>query len=141
MNILVRLVNISDAKNLYLLNKEFNGDHIATEEDITVSLLNTKEIVMAALYNEDMLGFICGNISRSMCHKTAHGEIGELFVSERYRKLGIGRKLIEAMELYFKQNDISIVTLYTSNNNLIAQQFYKRCGYNEKQRIEYRRNI
>lgn len=134
----IRLAAPSDAKALCLLNKEFNGENNTPEEtELALYLENAPETILVAVYRENLAGFITGNIARSLCWRTAHGEICELFVSGLCRRRGIGQMLIEAMEHFFKENGISVVTLYTSQTNLSAQAFYEQCGYLAKQRIEY----
>jgi ribosomal protein S18 acetylase RimI-like enzyme len=141
MGLTVRIAEVSDAAGLYLLNREWNGE-AAADEDRIKKLLNEKsEIVMIALSDDKSAGFVCGKIVSSICHKTPPGEVSELFVSEKYRRRGTGRGLIEAMEKYFKENGISVVTINTSASNLSAQQFYKSCGYFDKQRLEFRKGI
>lgn len=142
MQIHIRKATAEDSKQLLILNEEFNGMGVTTEVLIVDSLINNKtEIVFIATINEHAVGFICGQICRSICHRTLHGEIGELFVSEEYRKNGIGRKLMSAMEQEFKENNALVVTLQTSVQNKVAQLFYERCGYIGKQKLIYRKNI
>jgi len=142
MEIIIRKATASDAKALFELNKEFNGVNATTEELIIDSLNNNHhEIVFIAFINEQAVGFICGQICRSMCYRTVHGEVGELFVSERYRQMGIAKKLMNLMEEEFKINNALIVTLQTSVQNKTAQLFYEHCGYSGKQKYIYRKNI
>lgn len=129
----------SDINALYNLNKAFNGD-CTTEELITDSLQNNKqEIVLIAYADDNPAGFICGKICRSMCYNTLHGEVGELYVHEEYRRQGIAKKLIERIEAEFKQNNICIVDIATSIGNHTAQAFYSSCGYTGKTRLIYRK--
>ena len=136
----IRLAEVSDASQLWRLNREFNGaDNTSSESEIAESLSVSPEIVMVAEQDGALVGFLCAHISRSMCYQTARGEIRELFVSPMYRKLGVGRGLLEEAERYFWEKRISVVTLYTSVSNAGAQTFYERCGYQKKSRIEYRK--
>lgn len=126
---------------LYILNKAFNGD-CTTEDLILDSLLNNKqEIVLIAYSNDNPTGFICGQICRSMCYKTIHGSVGELFVHEDYRKQGIAKKLIEQIEAEFKKININIVDIATSVENHTAQAFYSSCGYSCRTKLIYRKTI
>lgn len=138
----IRSAKTSDAKQLWMLNQAFNGaDNTSSESEIAESLAASPEIVMVAEQDGKLTGFLCADVSRSMCYRTAHGEIGELFVSPPYRKLGVGRRLIETAERYFRERQISVVTLYTSTANTGAQAFYEKCGYQKKGRIEYRKGV
>lgn len=141
MELYIKNADTSDVGALYTLNKAFNGD-CTTEELIADSLLNNNhEIVLIAYVDEKPAGFLCGQICRSMCYKTLHGEIGELFVLEKYRRRGIAKMLIEHIETKFSNYNIYIVDIATSVKNHIAQSFYSSCGYEGKTKLVYRKNI
>lgn len=141
MSIQVKQAKISDSAILHSLNREFNGE-CTTEELIIDSLQNNnKEIVLIAYVNDSPAGFLCGEICRSMCYKTLHGSVGELFVREEYRKQGVATKLIQHIEDEFRQMGIIIVDIATSVENHTAQAFYSSCGYNGKTKMIFRKNI
>jgi ribosomal protein S18 acetylase RimI-like enzyme len=139
MDITVRTASERDASALSELNREWNGDYAPDEQQTALLLHSNNEIVMLATLGGEAIGFLCGRIVGSICHKSLHGEIAELFVSERYRKQGAARALINSMEGYFKNRGITIVTLSTSASNLSAQACYKNCGYAGNPRFEYRK--
>lgn len=141
MDIRINRAELSDINALHNLNKAFNGD-CTTEELIKESLLNNKqEIVLIAYADDNPAGFLCGQICHSMCYKTLHGEVGELFVHEEYRRQGIAKKLIEQIEAEFIKINILIVDIATSVENLTAQAFYSNCGYIGKTKLIYRKRI
>ena len=141
MNTVVRRANTSDISDLLELNDQFNGPG-CTRESIRQSLETyTQEIVFVAIVAERVVGFICGEKQGSFCASTFHGEITELFVAERFRRNGVARLLMQAMEDEFQSHDIHVVTLATSQTNVNAQAFYHHCGYTGKLRYEYRKDI
>ncbi|WP_026893380.1 hypothetical protein [Lacrimispora aerotolerans] len=78
----IKRAELSNINALYNLNKAFNGDY-TTEELVKDSLLNNKQEIVLIAYTDDTLaGFLCGLIRHSMCYKTLHGEVSELFVHE-----------------------------------------------------------
>jgi len=132
---------VSDVAALHRLNTAFNGD-CTTEELIIDSLqYNKSEIVLIAYANSNPAGFLCGEICRSMCYKTLHGTVGELFVEEKYRRQVIAAKLIQEIENIFRKMDIFIVDIATSVENHTAQAFYSSCGYTGKTKMIYRKKI
>ena len=142
MRLIIRKATINEASDFWQLNKEFHGENAATIVSIKDSLThNNKEIVMIAYYNGKPAGFVCGEISKSVCYMSDHGSIGELFVSGEYRRKGIGRLLIRSIEDIFKETGIKIVTLGTNVKNITAQKFYEECRYLKKDRIEYRKYL
>ncbi|MCL2546622.1 MAG: GNAT family N-acetyltransferase [Oscillospiraceae bacterium] len=141
MDIRIKKAELSDAPALYRLNAVFNGN-CTTEELIIDSLQNnTREIVMIAYANGAPAGFICGEICRSMCYKTPHGSVGELFVDDEYRRQGIAAKLINEIETEFKKMGVIIADIATSVDNRSAQALYKVCGYIGKTKMIFRKNI
>ena len=141
MDIQIRKANLSDAPALYRLNSAFNGS-CTTEELIIDSLQNNKhEIVLIAFVNGAPAGFLCGEICRSMCYKTPHGSISELFVENEYRRQGIAAKLIHEIETEFREMGVIVVDINTSADNHSAQTLYKSCGYIGKTKMVFRKNI
>ena len=141
MDIRIKKAELSDAEALYNLNRAFNGD-CTTMELISISLCNNEnEIVLIAYVDDNPAGFLCGEICHSMCYETLHGEVGELFVHEEYRKQGVAKRLISQIENEFKKVGICTVDIATSVENLSAQVFYAGCGYTGKTKFIYRKNI
>jgi ribosomal protein S18 acetylase RimI-like enzyme len=142
MRIEVRKAGIQDAPALYQLNREFNGEDVSTVGEIADSLqTNMSEIVMIVLAAGRPAGFVCGHLARSMCYRAPHGEIGELYVREQYRRSGVGKALMQAMEQSFARSGAQVVTLETSINNEGAQHFYEACGYAGKMKWTYRKKL
>lgn len=139
MDISVRTASERDASALSELNREWNGDYAPDEQQTALLLHNNSEIVMLATLGGEAIGFICGRIVGSICHKSLHGEITELFVSKKFRQRGAARALITSMEDYFIENSVKVVTLSTAAANTTAQSCYQSCGYLGKPRIEYRK--
>ena len=143
MNIIIRKATIQDSYSLFAMNEEFNGVGCTTKDHINESLSNNPEIVMIAYADKEVAGFICGNIRQSMCYRTKQGIVAELFINKEYRRSGVGKQLITSIENEFIKNDISIIKLDTSVENISAQKFYESCGYSGKKECEfvYRKNI
>lgn len=73
--------------------------------------------------NEDnkVVGVIKGHSAYNEVH------IGDLIVLEQYRGKRIGTKLLEAVEKYFENKGIEIITL--STYEFQASEFYKKYGF------------
>lgn len=142
MTIVIRRADDGDAEGLFQLNELFNGKDSTSIEELQKSLCyNKQEIVFVALSEEIPVGFICGQIFKSMCYDTYYGEISELFVLERYRRKGIARQLIEKMEAEFKKNNIFSFQLFTGEDNITAQTLYLSCGFTRSEEWMYRKRI
>ena len=68
---MVRIANVNDAEQLYILNVEFNGENEANIESIKESLLNNKQEVVIVASEEDMLvGFVCVQLKKHFAMMT-----------------------------------------------------------------------
>ena len=91
--------------------------------------------VFVAENQNEIVGFIAGGIVQyDEVDKTCYacplkGEIFELVVSEKHRRLGVGQKLIEEMECYFKSKGCECVELDVFAYNETALKFYNKNGY------------
>lgn len=140
MEIIIRKARPMDAPLLHQMNEAFNGQGTHTEEGIRSSLSgNRQEIVLVALDGEAAAGFICGQIVKSMCYGVYYGEITELFVEGSYRRQGVGRRLMAAMEEEFTGEGVRAFQLFTGGENTNAQRFYAGCGYQRTEEVMYRK--
>lgn len=60
------------------------------------------------------------------------GRIIELFLDERFRGQGIGTRLIEKMEEYFRQNGCDVSRVEVFEPNIKAHNFYRKLGYQDR---------
>ena len=62
---------------------------------------------------------------------SGEGELERIAVAPDQRRLGIGRKLMEAMEDFATQNQVKAVTLEVRSQNTAALNLYKSYGFEE----------
>ena len=58
-------------------------------------------------------------------------EVGGIVVDSRYRRIGVGRSLMEAAEQWARQNGLATLRLRSNLQRDDAQAFYRRLGYAE----------
>jgi len=137
-----RLANVIDALELHKLNVLFNGIECNEIEIIKKTLENNnQEIIFVAEDNKRLVGFCCGQLSKSICYKSIHAEITELYVLEEYRKKGIAKNLIKSIEKEFISKGAGNVHILTNRENVIAQNIYKFYQYKETNTIELKKDI
>lgn len=68
----------------------------------------------------------------------AIGSITHVFVDEKARKMGIGRKLTEGLENWFRMKKVHSIELQVITGNPVAQEFWKALGY-EEELLQYRK--
>ena len=140
MDIAVRLAVPSDANGLKRLNDMFNGQDANTYEGVLAGLTREDaETVFVARAGDDMVGFLCAQMLKSICYSVFYVEITELFVEEAFRGEGIGRALMHAAEIHFREMGIHDFQLFTGRDNFSAQQFYERMGYRRESDYLYRK--
>jgi ribosomal protein S18 acetylase RimI-like enzyme len=66
------------------------------------------------------------------CKPHRMGRIKELFLNEKYRGNGTGKKLMDAMQSYFKENHCFKVNVEVFSPNANSLSFYKKYGFNER---------
>ena len=127
----IRLANKNDAEKIFGLNEEFNGVGLNTIDHIKELLeVNKREIVCVVEVNDEIAGFCCAQIIKSICYISMHAELTELFVKESFRRKGLAKKLIEYIEdICYKVYGIKEFQLLTGNDNIPAKQLYISLGY------------
>lgn len=63
------------------------------------------------------------------------GMITELYVEARWRRFGIGRRLIDLARSFCHKSGIDTLELQVSRNNRKARAFYKSLGFREFDRV------
>ena len=102
---------------------------------------NTPNILVAKI-EEDIVGFVTFEKAEADYFDTKikeYGEVIELFVLEKFRKKGIGKKLLTAAEEYFVKIGLNYVELQLSVFNSNAIDFYKYMGYASKQALYFKK--
>jgi ribosomal protein S18 acetylase RimI-like enzyme len=139
----VRLAQLSDAPELKKLNDLFNGEDSNTVEAIKKSLgENSQEIVCVACENngkaEKLIGFCCGQIINSMCYSISYGDITEFFVMDKYQQQGVGKQLVEFIEIEFSKRGVNHLHHYIGRNNTAMQELYHSMGYLDSTKNSYK---
>ena len=142
MDITVRKAQVQDIPGILKMNEEFN-EVSSTVEAMKASLENNKnELVFVAVHNEAAVGFVCGQMYKSICYpESVQGEITELFVCENYRRSGAATKLVQHIEIEFAKNNVSEVILKTGIDNEKARRFYENCRYEDYEEVVYVKEI
>lgn len=94
-------------------------------------------LILVAVVDKKIIGFIAGTIKKPDFKDIEglpekKGRIIELFITESYRREGIGKKLYEAMKKYFISKKCKAINIEVFAPNKIARRFYKDLGYIER---------
>jgi len=128
---IIHEATIEDYKGIYRLNKDgFGYDYPIekTKDKLKIILgLPTDKIFIAEVDGEKV-GYI--HLSSYECtYSDSLKNILALVVDESYRKMGIGRKLIETAEEWAKGLGAKGIRLVSGYNRTTAHQFYLSYGY------------
>ncbi len=129
----VRIATVSDAEQLEVLNREFNGEGLADVESIRASLeSNAQEIVVVAEEEGELAGFLCLQLKRSFCYSQLEAEIREVYVRPKFRKRGLAGAMVSFAEHCCRKkgtgNELEILT---GGANSVAHTVYERLGYRD----------
>ncbi len=88
---------------------------------------------------EEIVGFIAGvvievgdSLDEIDCKAHLMGRVIELFINEKYRNQGLGKKLMEEMIDYFKVKGCYKVNIEVFGPNQNAYHFYKKLGFQDR---------
>lgn len=101
---------------------------------ITESLSQHKQRTLVLIAEDEQgerLGF--ATVSHS-AHFTGQGQanIGELATSESAESRGVGTALVEACELWAREQGYSLISLSTGAGNVRALSFYHKLGFQDE---------
>jgi len=89
-------------------------------------LMPPSGLVLLAHMREKPVG--CGALK---IHENAVGEIKRMWVAPSVRGLGLGRRLLESLELRAREAGVAVLHLETNRSLIEAIQMYRDCGYQE----------
>ena len=69
------------------------------------------------------------------------GLITDLFVEEAYRGAGLGRRALDVVDDFCRDRGIRMVELQVEQDNVVAQEFYRRIGFKPLTRIVMTRDV
>lgn len=137
--IVVRKVEVRDINGIAPLCSQLG--YPCTSEEINVrinELMNDDEHVIFVAVNpeEKIVGWIHSYIYK-LFYAVKAAEIGGLVVDESVRRLGVGRKLMKAVEGWAGLMECVVVGLRSNSKRVEAHKFYQDIGY-ENVKEQYR---
>ena len=78
-----------------------------------------------------IVGYLLGSVTEIPYYDFKIAELCNMCVDKSFRKSGIGTKLFEAFEKYYKKLGITHFIVTASFKNESAKRFYKKIGFEE----------
>lgn len=95
-------------------------------------------VIFLVYDDKKIVGCIVGIIEKQSeknlleCVPTRAGRIVELFVSSKYRSLGIGKKLMTKMEVYMRKKKCDAIRVEVFEPNKAAHNFYRKFDFQDR---------
>lgn len=146
----VRNLLVELEEHLITIDKD-NLDHLHPKYKEKMAIIDLKEVknnegkCYLAVENNIVVGLIMGYVRKYekydyldyKCPRS--GEISELIVSKNARSKGIGKKLMEKMENYFKKINCEYIFIDVFAYNENAIKFYDTLGYHTRGLIDIKK--
>lgn len=87
------------------------------------AVLNNGGMIWFALINNTAVGTV------TMIKSNDSYEVAKLAVTEKYKKLGIGERLMKIAIEFARENGTKKIYLFTNHNLIPAINLYKKCGF------------
>lgn len=140
----VRKATLNDAEFLYELNKnDYGYDYPLDETKIRLQkvLNRNSDIIFVAEDNDIVVGYIHA-CDYDVFYAPHYKNIMGFVVRKDYRKQGIGRKLLDAIEAWAKETGAVGVRLNSNSKRIDAHKVYEHCGYvSEKTQLNFKKNL
>jgi ribosomal protein S18 acetylase RimI-like enzyme len=97
-----------------------------------------KSLVMVAIDGNKMAGYSHAEVQDIPNRPRQIGYIHHLFVTEAYRRRGIGERMYNEIITWFHSRDIERVHLVVYVRNPVADSFWRKHGYMDFEKTLYR---
>ena len=124
--------------DLYRQFYKYQKDLKNSKNYIHQMITNNESIIFIASKNKNIVGFVQLYETFDSLNLSKKLVLYDLYVLERYRKLGIGRKLMNKSKDFAVNNNIPRIGLSTTINNYSAQKLYESLDYiRDKEYYDY----
>ena len=135
-NICIRPMIIEDYDNVYRLWTLTKGMGLNNLDDaktgINIFLQRNPNTCFVATFHNEIIGTIISG------HDGRRGYIYHTAVSEKFRKKGIGQKLVASSLSALKTEGINKVALVVFSKNKLGNLFWEKIGFRKREDLIYR---
>ena len=127
----IRRATMDDAAAIHQLNCDEMGYcyALAKTENCLYSLLNNPgHCILVAVINSQVVGYAHAN-NYDLLYADSFKNMMGIAVSKECKRLGVGKKLLSAMEDWAKSDGAVGVRLVSGTARTEAHRFYLSCGY------------
>ena len=125
-------------RQFYKYQKDLNN----SKNYIYKRIINNESIIFIGIENENIIAFVQLYENFDSLNLNKKLVLYDLYVLEKYRKLGIGRKLMNKSKDFAINNNFSRIELSTAKDNYNAQKLYESLDYiSDNEYYNYELNI
>jgi ribosomal-protein-alanine acetyltransferase len=135
LSIIIQRATINDLETLYQIERECFAIEAFNKQHIAYLLENPNAVSLVAKINNVIVGFIIGLIHRR--NEEIIGRIYTLDVAVKYRRKGVGLKLLDEIERIFLEKGAKICYLEVRKDNMAALELYRKHGYIKVKELEH----
>lgn len=122
MNIYIRNAVKEDAEFIAVIEKKYIKEAWSLKL-ISDEIEKVNAIFLVAICDDKICGYVSGeNIAGEFY-------INNIAVDEKFRRMHIGKKLMEHIGLVAEELGCVFITLEVRNENIAAKYLYEKCGY------------
>jgi len=133
--ITIKPATIKDLETLYKIEEECFTKEAFTKKQIENLLQNSNAISLIAQTNGETAGFIIGLTYPN--NKARIGHVITIDIAIKYRRKGIGTRLLNELERKFVRKGVEICYLEVRIDNVVARELYRRQGYKETKQLKH----
>lgn len=133
----INKIEIFDIKEYAKLCDELFGSqtNLVELEKVLKKILTNEDYILVGIKNEE--GELIGSVMGILCQDTVGGcrpfvVLENLIVSPKYRKMGLGKRLIFFIEDWAKENNSYFVMFMSLAKRKEAHTFYESLGYSQE---------
>lgn len=144
MDVQIRLCETDDVSAIYELNRQEMWYDYAVEktaEKLERLLKSEADRIFVAVVDGNVVGYVHAR-DYDVIYAPQYKDILGIAVFAAYKKMGIGRALLTAVEEWAKESGATGIRLVFGSVRTGAHEFYRRCGYNgDKQQINFKKKF
>lgn len=125
--ITIKRATINDLETLCKIERECFTIEAFSKQHLTYLLENSNSVSLVALIDNVIAGFIIGLIQSH--DKEINGRVFTLDVAAKYRRRGIGLKLLDEIERIFVEKGARTCYLEVRKDNVAALELYRKRRY------------
>ena len=127
---------------LFSIEQDFEPDDAKQTAGLSMLIESPEQgIILIATYDNDIIGMVSLQILISTAQGSKVGLIEDMVISSKYRKMGIGKMLLNEMENWAKSNSLTRLQLLADTDNHPALKFYTKNNWQSTKLIALRKMI